>query len=110
MDYWNEHADIAISEAGIEDVTPEQLKIIAGVIESAHEFYGQMSGNDVASTNFVANEKRQNEDRIKQIERDAETGKAAVEKMLKRSFEERKNLEWRMHDLRQENERLRQAN
>ena len=109
MDYWNEHADIAMNEAGLKGVTPEQLDIIAGVIESAHDFYGQNSGNDVASVNFVANEKRQQEDRIKQIERDAEIEKAEVEKMLKLSREERSNLEWRMHDLRQENQRLKQA-
>ena len=109
MDYWNEHADIAMNEAGIKDVTPEQLDIIAGVIESAHDFYGQSSGNDVASVNFVANEKRQQEDLIKQIERDAEIEKAAVEKRLKRSREERENLEWQMLDLRRENERLKQA-
>lgn len=41
MDYWTEHAEIAMSEAGIENVSSSQLDIIAGVIESAHEFYGQ---------------------------------------------------------------------
>ncbi len=50
-DYWTEHAEIALDEAGL-TATPKQIDTIAGVIESAHEFYGQSMGHDVASKNF----------------------------------------------------------
>lgn len=108
MEYWIEHADIAINEAGIKGVTPEQLDTIAGVIESAHEFYGQASGDDVANSNFAAHKEREQEDAIKAVQREADIEKNAVERRLKRSREEREALEWRNHDLRRENERLRE--
>ena len=48
-----EHPEIAMDEAEI-IATPEQLERIAGVIEGAHESYGQEMGHDVASTNLKA--------------------------------------------------------
>jgi hypothetical protein len=58
-DYWIEHAEIALSEAGLPAATAEQLQAIAGVIESAHEFYGQAMGHDVASANWYAQQRRE---------------------------------------------------
>ena len=56
MDYWKEHAEIAMDEAGL-TATEDQLDTIAGVIESAHEFYGQSMGHDVASANWHAEQR-----------------------------------------------------
>lgn len=58
-DYWTEHAEIALEEAGITGATPEQINAIAAVIESAHEFYRQAHGHDVASANFAAEQLRE---------------------------------------------------
>ena len=107
MDYWIEHAEIALLEAGLPQATPEQLEAIAGVIESAHEFYGQNMGNDVASANLRAEQERQQKAAIADAERAVEMEKSIVERALKHSREERERLSWAMHDLRRENERLR---
>lgn len=56
MDYWKEHAEIAIDEAGL-TATEDQIDTIAGVIESAHEFYGRAMGHDVASANYHAQQR-----------------------------------------------------
>lgn len=50
-DYWTEHAEIAMDEAKL-SASPEQIQAIAGVIESAHEFFGQSMGHDVANRNW----------------------------------------------------------
>lgn len=70
-DYWTEHAEIAVSEAGIV-ATSEQLEIIAGVIESAHEFYGQSMGHDVASQNFRAAEISETERLQRELQKERE--------------------------------------
>ena len=57
-DYWTEHAEIAVSDAGL-TATPDQIQTIAGVIESAHEFYGQSMGHDVASANLRGERERE---------------------------------------------------
>lgn len=108
MDYWEDHAEIALSEAGLPPATKEQIEIIAGVIESAHEHYGQNMGHDVANVNLRAEQERQRKAEIAEIERQAEIEKSVVEKALKASREERERLEWAMHDLRRENARLKQ--
>jgi DnaJ-class molecular chaperone len=69
-DYWIEHAEIALNEAGLPKATDEQLEAIAGVIESAHEFYGQAMGHDVASANFKSEEKRRAEEAETKLERE----------------------------------------
>lgn len=107
MDYWIEHAEIALSEAGLPPATRDQLEAIAGVIESAHEFYGQSMGHDVASVNLRAEQERQQRATIANVERAAEAEKSAVEKSLKRSREDRERLRMAMYNLRRENERLR---
>lgn len=69
MDYWKEHAEIAMDEANL-TANEHQINIIAGVIESAHEFYGQSMGHDVASANFIANEKRKLDNLKAELERE----------------------------------------
>jgi len=66
-EYWREHAEIAMDEAKLE-ATDDQLDTIAGVIESAHEFYGQAMGHDVASTNWHANNRQEIEDLKKEVQ------------------------------------------
>jgi uridine phosphorylase len=68
MDYWKEHAEIALEEAGLPSATEAQIDAIAGVIESAHEFYGQNSGNDVATSNFHAEKDRKHSEALKSFE------------------------------------------
>ena len=69
-DYWLEHAEIALSEAGLLPASEEQLAAIAGVIESAHEFYGQFMGYDIASSNFKSDEIRRAEKAEAALERE----------------------------------------
>ena len=69
MEYWLEHAAIAMDEAGL-TATPEQLDAIAGVIESAHDFYGQAMGQDVASANWHADNERKIRDFAKELRRE----------------------------------------
>ena len=57
-DYWRDHAEIAMDEAGL-TATDKQLDTIAGVIESAHEFFGQSMGHDVASANWFGDKERE---------------------------------------------------
>ena len=68
MDYWREHAEIALSEAGLPSATDEQLDAIAGVIESAHEFYGQNMGHDVATANFKGEQQRLMDNLARQLQ------------------------------------------
>lgn len=72
-DYWEDHAEIAVNEAGL-TATPEQISVIAGVIESAHEFYGQMHGHDVASANFHGEQRRE----IERLQREVAKEKSKV--------------------------------
>jgi hypothetical protein len=83
MDYWREHAEIAASEAGLTGLTENQLEAIADVIESAHEFYGQSMGHDVASVNFRAEEQRQQAAAIKAIGEERDAISARADRMLK---------------------------
>lgn len=69
MEYWLEHAEIAMDEAKL-DATPEQLDTIAGVIESAHEFYSQSMGHDVATANWQGARGREIEDLKKAVQRE----------------------------------------
>lgn len=69
MDYWTEHASIAMDEAGI-TATSEQLDKIAAVIESAHEFYGQMHGHDVADANFRDEQRKKTADAERALKRE----------------------------------------
>ncbi len=71
--YWKEHAAIAIDEAAL-TATNEQLETIAGVIESAHEFYGQAMGHDVASANLRGSQLSE----IESLKRDLEAERAKV--------------------------------
>jgi hypothetical protein len=45
MNYWEECIEAALIEAGI-TATPEQISIIAGNVEVAHENYGLAHGHD----------------------------------------------------------------
>ena len=69
QNYWIEHAEIAMDEAGLE-ATPDQIDTIAGVIESAHQFYGQSMGHDVASANLRAEREREKEKLEADLERE----------------------------------------
>lgn len=68
-DYWTEHAEIAIDEAGL-TATSDQIQTIAGVIESAHEFYGQSMGHDVASVNLRGEREREIQVLADEVERE----------------------------------------
>ena len=43
--YWDECIEVACEEAGVK-VTEEQIKIIAGCVDGAHENYGMAFGHD----------------------------------------------------------------
>lgn len=102
MDYWLEHAEIALSEAGLPSATKDQLQVIAGVIESAHDFYGQSMGHDVSNRNFHAEKERQHKDELAQIEKQKDIEIDKAHKALKQSREERERMKWVMSDLRRE--------
>lgn len=72
-DYWQEHAEIAMNEAKL-TATDDQLDTIAGVIESAHEFYGQAMGHDVASANFKGTQEREVADLKRALEAERRKG------------------------------------
>jgi len=107
MDYWTEHADIAISEAGL-TATKAQLDIIAGVIEGAHDHYGQAMGHDVATSNFVGAQERERKDALRQLEEEKDKEIHLTEKALKLAREERERMQWALHDARREITRLNQ--
>lgn len=71
MEYWLEQAEIAMDEAKIK-ATPDQLDTIAGVIESAHEFYDQSMGHDVASANWHGENEREIKDLKAELHRERE--------------------------------------
>lgn len=70
-DYWREHAEIAMDEAGLE-ATEKQLETIAGVIESAHDFFSQSMGHDVASANWHGSKEREIADLNKELHAERE--------------------------------------
>ncbi len=45
MKYWQECIECAFDEAGIA-ATPEQIKMVAGAVETSHECYGMAFGHD----------------------------------------------------------------
>ncbi len=102
MDYWIEHADIALNEAGIQDATEAQKEIIAGVIESAHDFYGQAQGHDIASDNFKAGEERQRKKALTDLEESKDREIRDIEKALKQSREENRRISRYLQDARRE--------
>lgn len=102
MDYWIEHAEIALAEANLPPATAEQLAAIAGVMESAHEFYGQSMGHDVASANLRGEQERQRKAEIAEADRRVKQEREFWENKLKRSKQERERLEWKLHDIRRE--------
>ena len=55
-DYWKEAVEIALEEAGV-NASAEQIEQITGVIEGAHECYGQAFGHDIASRNLAASQR-----------------------------------------------------
>lgn len=89
MDYWREHAEIAINDAEISGVLDWQLEVIAGVIESAHEYYGQRSGHDVASANYHAAREREQEAAIKAVEKEKDQAVERAQKMTADARRER---------------------
>ena len=106
MNYWKEHAEIALNDAGLPKATEEQLEIIAGVIESAHEFYGQNMGHDVATSNFHAEKDRNHKDAIARIEAERDRERDAEHERFKRAREEHQAVAWRLSDARREIEQL----
>lgn len=100
MDYWVEHAEIALSEAGLPAATPDQLQTIAGVIESAHEFYGQSMGHDVASVNFRAEQERQQAEALRAVEKEKDEAIERANKMLKDARWERDQARFAAQDAR----------
>jgi hypothetical protein len=68
MNLWNECIREALCEAGIA-ANDEQIEIIVGYCEGLHENYGMYSGNDVADSNFISDDKREL-DRIKKEQED----------------------------------------
>ncbi|MCP4208886.1 MAG: hypothetical protein GY767_17805 [Shimia sp.] len=102
MDYWLDHADIALNEAGIQDATEAQIEIIAGVIESAHDFYGQAHGHDIASDNFKAEEERQRRKALTDLEESKDREIRDIEKALKQSRETRSRISLALQDARRE--------
>jgi uridine phosphorylase len=101
MEYWLEHAGIAMDEAGL-SATQNQLAAIAGVIESAHEFYGQTMGHDVASANWVGEQKRQHAAEIKALEVENEATIARADKLIKAAQRGREQAIWRARDAQRE--------
>jgi uridine phosphorylase len=108
MDYWKEHAEIALAEAGLPEATDAQLDAMAGVIESAHEFYGQYSGHDVTTDNFHAEKERHHKEDIEKIKADNNRELEAEAKRFKRANEDRSAMAWRLSDVQRENSRLKQ--
>lgn len=108
MDYWKEHADIAMSEAGL-TATDAQLDTIAGVIESAHDFYGQAMGHDVATSNFIGAQERERKDAIRQLEEENDKEIQLRDRLIKRVREDREGMRWALHDARREISRLEQS-
>ena len=96
-EYWREHAEIAADEAGLTDLSDAQLDAIAGVIESAHEFYGQSHGHDVASANFYAEKERAHEATIRELEARHET---ELETLKKSADRRAADLRWEAAALR----------
>lgn len=100
MDYWREHAEIAMSEAGITGATDEQLNAIAGVIESAHDFYGQAMGYDVASSNLKAAQERAHQDALRRVEQEKERELEAMAKRTDDIRRDRERLRFALQDAR----------
>lgn len=61
---WEDCIEEAFEVAEIK-ATPEQIKTVAGWVEGLHENYGMVTGNDVASDNFISDAERELE-RLKQ--------------------------------------------
>jgi hypothetical protein len=58
MDYWEECIREAFDDAKIE-ATDKQIEIVAGWVESSHEYYGAATGLDVASDNWESSESKE---------------------------------------------------
>jgi hypothetical protein len=57
MDYWKECISEALDDCDIK-ATDEQIKNIAEWVEGAHENYGMATGESVADSNFISDDKR----------------------------------------------------
>lgn len=102
MDYWIEHAEIALSEAGLPPATPQQLDAIAGVIESAHDHYSQSMGYDVADVNYHGAKEREHRDALARLEREKEKEAEAASRKIKRILEEKQRIQFALEDARRE--------
>ena len=70
-EYWVECVSIALNDAGI-SASREQILEIAGAVQGCHENIGMSFGDDVASANWCASQRREVDDAKKALRHEVE--------------------------------------